>query len=309
MQKKHIWDGPIVDAHHHFWEPDVNNHPWLAKDTLIPFRYGDYTALKKRYLPDEYFADARGHNVVETVYVDTEWDPADPLGETVYIHEIAEKYGYPNAVVAQAWLHHDDAPETLARQAQYKLVRSVRHKPGGPQSPDEVGQGQRTLMCSDQWRRGFAALQPNGLHFDLQTPWWNLWEAGELAKDFPETTIILNHAALPSDRSPEGLEGWRKALIGIAHHSNIALKISGIGLKDRPWTLEDNRWIIREAVSIFGTERTMFASNFPVDGLCGSFDTIYSAFKEAVSDYAPEEQERLFCTNARRYYRTQDERT
>ena len=209
MQKKHIWDGPIVDAHHHFWEPEVNNHPWLAKDTLIPFRYGDYTSLKKQYLPKEYFADAAKHNVVETVYIDTEWDPNDPIGETVYIHKVAEKYGHPNAVVAQAWLHHDDAPETLADQAKYKLVRSVRHKPGGPLSPDDVRQGKRTLMSDDKWRRGYAALAPNGLHFDLQTPWWNLWEAEELAKDFPETSIIINHTALPSDRSPEGLEAWR----------------------------------------------------------------------------------------------------
>ena len=180
------WDGPVVDAHHHFWEPQVNHHPWLAPGAAIPFRYGSYESIKRRYLPEEYRRDAVGHDVVQTVYVETEWDPADPIGETRYASLLAERSGWPNAIVAQAWLHHDDAAEVLAEQASFPLVRSVRHKPGGPASPAEVG-GSRSLMSDPAWRRGFAALAPNGLHFDLQAPWWNLAEAEALAGDFPAT--------------------------------------------------------------------------------------------------------------------------
>ena len=53
-----LWDGPIVDAHHHFWDPAVNDHPWLGR-RRIPFRYGDYGALKRRYLLDEYSVTRR----------------------------------------------------------------------------------------------------------------------------------------------------------------------------------------------------------------------------------------------------------
>lgn len=94
-----------------------------------------------------------------------------------------------------------------------------------------------------------------------------------------------------------------------AEVSNAVVKVSGIGLKDIPWNIEDNRWIIREAVAIFGADRAMFASNFPVDSLCGSFDTIFSGFKQAVADRPYEEQQQLFCTNARRYYRTHSKET
>ena len=52
-----LWNGPIVDAHHHFWDPSINDHPWLAPEANIPFRYGDYSAIKRRYFPDDYFAD------------------------------------------------------------------------------------------------------------------------------------------------------------------------------------------------------------------------------------------------------------
>lgn len=96
------WTGPIIDAHQHFWEPLINPHPWLMPGVRITFRYGDYEAIKQRYLPEEYRADCAGHDVIQTMYVETEWDPNDPIGETTYVHSLAARYGWPNAVVAQA---------------------------------------------------------------------------------------------------------------------------------------------------------------------------------------------------------------
>jgi predicted TIM-barrel fold metal-dependent hydrolase len=297
-----LYNGPIVDAHHHFWDPHANYHPWLAQGAAIPFRYGDYSAIKRRYLPPEYFADAGAHDVVQTVYVETEWDPSDPIGETRFIEQIAARYGVPNAVVAQAWLDHPEATALLAEQASFASVRSVRHKPGGPTAPEQVGQ-QRTLMSDEQWRRSYATLQGLGLGFDLQTPWWNLPEAGRLARDFPHTTLILNHAGLPSDRSAEGLAGWHQAMARVAEQPNVVVKISGLGQRGRPWRFVDNAWIVGEIIAMFGTERAMFASNFPVDSLCGSFDDIYSGFKHMVRDLPRADQERLFHGNAQRIYR------
>jgi predicted TIM-barrel fold metal-dependent hydrolase len=303
MADASTWVGPIVDAHQHFWDPSVNNHPWLQPDAMIPFRYGDYSAIKRRYLPDDYRKDTGDHNVYESVYVETEWDPATPIEETKYASALASRYGLPNAIVAQAWLDRDDAADIIAGQAAFPLVRSVRHKPGGPASPDEVGRT-RTLMSNDAWRRGYAELERRGLHFDLQTPWWNLDEAQKLARDFPRTLVILNHAGLPSDRSAEGLAGWRAAMARFAGEPNVRVKISGLGQRGQPWRVEDNRGIVEEIVAMFGSERAMFASNFPVDSLCASFDTIYSGLKEIACRYSQADQERLFCATARSVYRT-----
>ena len=223
-----LWSGPIIDAHQHFWDPSINPHPWLAADADLAFRYGNYSAIKRRYLPDDYFADAGAHHVVQTVYIESEWDPQDPIGETRFIEQLARRYGAPNAIVAQAWLDHPDAVAVLAEQASYKCVRSVRHKPGGPTTRAQVGH-RRSLMSDEHWRRSYAALQGLGLHFDLQTPWWNLHEAERLARDFPGTTLILNHAGLPSDRSAEGLAGWRLAMARLAEWPNVQVKISGLG--------------------------------------------------------------------------------
>jgi predicted TIM-barrel fold metal-dependent hydrolase len=158
-------------------------------------------------------------------------------------------------------------------------------------------------MGDAAWRRGYALLERYGLSFDLQTPWWHLGEAAALARDFPATQIVLNHTGLPSDRSPEGLAGWRQAMAGLAACPNVAVKISGLGQPGRAWTVEANGRIVRDTIAIFGVERCMFASNFPVDGLCATFDTIFAGFKAIVAGLDPADQRRLFHDNAERIYR------
>ena len=120
---------PIVDAHHHVWDVSLRAHPWLTGAPLASFRYGDYAAIRRTYLPADYRRDTARFNVVKTVYVEAEWDQRDPIGETRWVHETAAREGLPHAMVAQAWLDRIDAAQVLAEQAAFPLVRSVRHKP------------------------------------------------------------------------------------------------------------------------------------------------------------------------------------
>ena len=124
-----------------------------------------------------------------------------------------------------------------------------------------------------------------------------------LARDFPHITLIVNHTGLPSDRSAAGLEAWREALTRVAQQPNTAVKISGIGTPGTPWSVQHNRRVVNDAIAIFGVERCMFASNFPVDRLCGDFATIMGGFMAIVSDFTDADQRRLFHDNAVRFYR------
>jgi predicted TIM-barrel fold metal-dependent hydrolase len=182
-------------------------------------------------------------------------------------------------------------------------VRGIRHKPRAAPSPAGVRAGARGSMGDPAWRRGFALLERYGLSFDLQTPWWHLAEAAALARDFPNTQIILNHTGLPADRTPAGLAGWRRAMRTLAAEPNVAVKISGLGQPGQPWTVAANGPIVRDTIAIFGIDRCMFASNFPVDRLCADFDTIFSGFKTIVADLSQAEQTSLFCANALKFYR------
>jgi predicted TIM-barrel fold metal-dependent hydrolase len=297
------YDGPIVDAHQHFWDPRHNLHPWLEPDVLKPFRYGDYSALKRPYLPGDYREDSKGFDVRHTVYVEAEWDPTEPVGETQYVSDLAGEHGLPSAIVAQAWLDRADVTDVLAAQAEFPLVRGVRHKPAGPASPRERATGRRTAMCDERWRAGYALLEDHALSFDLQTGWWNLADAYDLATAFPGIQVVVDHAALPSDRTRDGLRRWRDALEEVAAAPNVALKVSGIADPAHPWTVDRNATVVDQAIEVFGTDRVMFASNFPVDGLCATFAEIYDGFRTMTSGLAPASQHALFYGNAMRIYR------
>jgi predicted TIM-barrel fold metal-dependent hydrolase len=294
---------PIVDAHQHFWDLGRSYYPWLCDPKPVPFRYGDYTALKRNYLPPDYLRDAVGNNIVKTVHIEAAFDPTDPAAETRWLEEVAQQYGYPNACVGAASFVRNDIGEVLAAHAKYALTRGIRDFPTAATTPAEAKRGEPGSMDDPKWRLGFSLLESNGFSFDLQTPWWHLDAAADLARDFPNTQIILVHAALPADRSDEGLVAWRAALELAAAHPNVAIKVSGLGRPGEPWTLTANVPVIRDALNIFGHERAMFGSNFPVDGLTGSFQMIYAGFRAAVSNRPVEERRMLLHDNAVRIYR------
>jgi predicted TIM-barrel fold metal-dependent hydrolase len=290
---------PIVDAHVHFWDPTVHYYPWLVDEPLIPFRYGDYSRIRRRYLPEDYKRDAGSHQVVKTVYVEAEWDPNDPIGEMTYMASLRKETGWPNVAVGQAWLDRDDREAVLEHLAAFDFVRGVRQKPRSNRTP---GCSEPGGMTDARWIEGFAMLAGLGLRFDLQTPWWHLHEAAALADRFPNTQIILVHAGLPADRSTTGIEGWKSAMAIFARRENVAVKISGIGQQARRWTVADNRVIVETVVELFGTDRCMFASNFPVDSICADLDTIFSGFRAISASLSPSDQKKVFHDNAIRLY-------
>lgn len=291
---------PLVDAHQHFWDPTRHYYPWLCDEPPIPFRYGDYSAIRRPYLPQHYLADAQSLQIAKTVYVETEWDPANPLGEMRYVDELRRTTGYPTVAIAQAWLDRPDCATVLAAHARWPFVRGIRHKPrANPRAIDDAPGG----MTDAAWRAGYAHLAPNGLHFELQTPWWHLHEAAQLARDFPATQIVLNHTGLPADRSATGIAGWKAAMQAIAACPNVAVKISGIGQAGLPWTVDANRPIVLATIEMFGVSRCMFASNFPVDSVCADFQTILSGFDTIVSAFSEDDRRALFHDNAVRIYR------
>lgn len=293
---------PILDAHQHFWDLRTNNYPWL-RGPRIPFRYGDYGAICRDYLPPDYRADTARRRIACTVHMEAEIAPADAVAETLWLERLAAHEGLPCACVAQTRLDDPNAAQTLASQAARPLVRGIRHKPAAAAAPDAIEPGIPGAMDDPAWRRGYALLHAHSLSFDLQAPWWHAAQAAALAADFPHTTLVINHAFLPADRSAAGLAGWRAALALVARQPNVVLKVSGLGRGGHPWRAAENVPLIRDAISIMGWERCMFASNLPVDGLVATFDQIASAFEDAIADRPEPQRRALLHGNAARIYR------
>jgi predicted TIM-barrel fold metal-dependent hydrolase len=292
---------PIIDAHHHLWQLAGDHYP---KFTGPPkdFFLGDYSALHVDFMPDDYRRAASRHNVVATVHVEAEWRRDDQLGESAWVSAVADAHGLPDAMVGHAWFDDPRVEQILEGHARYPRMRGIRSKPALPGRPagDEEGRGS---MSDPAWRRGFALLARYGLSWDLRVPHPQLAEAAELVGAYPHIPVVLNHTGFAWDRSDEGLARWRRDMRTIAQHPQVHLKLSELGLKDRPWDYAENRRIILEAIEIFGVARCMFASNFPVAGLRIDFDALYTAYKNMVADFSPDEQMALFHDNAKRFYR------
>jgi len=113
---------------------------------------------------------------------------------------------------------------------------------------------------------------------------------------------VLNHTGFPWDRSEAGIAAWRDAMRAIAGCPNVHLKLSELGLKDAAWTVDSNRGVVRDAVEIFGVERCMWASNFPVAGLRVGYQAQIEGMLEILGDLSADETDRVFRRNAAAFY-------
>lgn len=297
-------DMPIVDAHHHLWDLSRGHYPWLQDDyNPQAFFLGDYRPLCRDFVPPDFRTVSQGCRVVATVHVEAERDRNEQVAETAWLHQMHAQHGMPNAVVAHVWLDRPETEERLREHLHYPLVRGIRSKPVTAASPDQSVRGQPGTLQDETWLRGLSLLPQLGLSWDLRVPCWHLAEAAEVAAQFPTLPIVLNHHGFAWDRSEEGLARWRQAMAVLARQPNVHVKLSEFGLRDQPWDWQANARIVRDTLAIFGWERCLFASNFPVAGLRVGYPELVSGLLRMLDHLSPLQQRAVMCDNALRFYR------
>lgn len=279
------------------------SYAWLKPDARN--RYGSVAPISRDYLPADYRADTAGQRLVADVHVEGHRDSNfHPVEETRWLAGLNASTGCPSVCVGNAALDREDIADLLAGHAAFPLIRGIRDWPKATHAPGGMAYGGNASMDEVRWRDGYALLERHGMSCDLIVQYAQLDEVARLARDFPRTSIIVNHMAYPpSDLEPAGMTAWRKALELIAPATNVAMKVSGMCLGGPPWRAANHATAVRDAVRILGIDRCMFGSNFPVDRLTGSFDTIVAGMQSAVADLAPAQQRKLFRDNAIRIYR------
>ena len=313
-------DRPIVDPHHHFF------------DTIEMFPSYDLEAL---------WADTSTHKVEQTVYIEcTEHyrsgvsEALAPVGETEWAAKIAAQAAAGpadrariGAIVGTANLCLGEAVrETLeAHLAASPLFRGIRDS-AIYDPAEEIHSADRAsdlnLYGEKDFRAGFAQLAPLGLSFDAYHYHTQTKHFAELARAFPETTIVLDHLGTPlgtgpyASRREEVFRDWKRDLTELAPCSNVFMKLGGMAM---PWSgfgfdegkkppTSDELVAAQEryyhhAIDVFGPDRCMFESNFPVDRLSISYAVLWNAFKKLASRYSESEKESLFRGTAMRVYR------
>ena len=294
----------MVDAHHHLWDLSRGHYPWLQEQyDPQAFFLGDYAALRRDFLPAHYRRVSAGCGVAATVHVEAERDRGEQVAETAWLHEQNALHGLPDVVVAHAWLDRPETEERLLQHLQYPRVRGIRSKPVTSASPGESVRGRPGTMQDERWLRGLALLQRHGLSWDLRVPAWHLAEAAGVAAAFPQLPIALNHHGFAWDRGEAGLRRWRAGMEALAAQPNVHVKLSEFGLRDAAWDEGANRAIVHDTLRIFGWQRCMFASNFPVAGLRISFPDLVQSMWRMLAHLPSGQQEAVMAGNARRFYR------
>ncbi len=312
---------PIVDPHHHLW--DRPNY---------------------RYLFPELLADVNsGHNIRATCYEQAREmyraggpEELKSLGETEFVSGVSAmsssgKYG-PTRCIAGiiGFVDLELGPRARGVIERHIAVsdgrlRGIRN--GSTWSDDPTlktftAGGPKGLLSNKSFREGFASLAPLGLAFDGWMFQTQLDDLADLARAFPQTTIVMNHVGGPlaigpyAGRREEAFTEWRDRIRAVASLPNTYVKLGGLGMKMPGFTFFENdvppssqdlatawRPYIETCIETFGPRRAMFESNFPVDkGTC-SYQVLWNAFKRLAAGYSADEKTALFSGSATQAYR------
>ena len=289
----------VVDPHIHLWDLSTGLYPGLEKPSTGFI--GDNAPIARSYLLNEFLAE--GCDVIEVVgAVHVEAFPTDPVAETRALQSVADNSPIPIGVVGNANLSAPDVAATLEAQLAFPALRGIRQVVNRHADP-LLNYVAVDFMDDPAWHLGFAQLRRLGLSFDLQLYPHQMSQAARLAAEHPDTRIVLNHAGMWADRTLAGWRQWRDGMRELAGRPNVMVKISGLGMLDRGWSIGSIRPLVLETLDAFGTARAMFASNFPVDKLFGDYVTLWRAFDAIVSDLSAAERHALFRGTAARAYR------
>jgi predicted TIM-barrel fold metal-dependent hydrolase len=296
----------IVDAHHHLW--DLNNadtkYSWLMVTEGEAF-FGDYAAIRKSYLLEDYIEDSKNQNIIKSVHVQAEHDDDKPVNETVWLQNLADTHSskLPSAIVAFADFSKNNVSEILDAHQEYKNTRGIRQILSYNEDEPKYSHATEDFMKNSTWVENFKYIRNRNLSFDIQIYKHQMEDAVNLANKYNDVLFILNHTGEPCYQSKEYIESWEQNMKKLAKCENVVAKISGLGMFDPNWTIDSTRIFVEKTIQIFGIERCMFASNFPVDKIFNSFDTYWNSFKEITKHYSENDKKLLFSSNAEKYYR------
>jgi len=290
----------VVDAHHHLWDLSVGQYPWLQGPPEDPTDPSGVGMLQRNYLVSDLLQDAARIPLIASVHVEAAYDPADPVAETKWLQEEAESTGFPQAIVANAFLERSDVDDQLTAHSAASNLRGVRQMLD--RDPYSGASGETQLLGDPAWRRGLALVAERNLVFDLQVLPSQLHLAARVAEEEPDLVFSLNHGGYHVPYSAEAERLWLGGIKAIAKCSNVVVKASGYETVDPTWSETGLDRYIETLLETFGPDRVLFGSNFPVDRRTISYWRLVVMTRSATRHLSADERDRFFYRNALRVY-------
>jgi predicted TIM-barrel fold metal-dependent hydrolase len=197
----------------------------------------------------------------------------------------------------------DDLGPALDRLARFPRLRGIRQQFHWHETPAYRFAPHPDLCRDPAVQRNVARLADYGLVFDLQVFAGQMAGACALADACPDTTLVLQHAGMLEDTSDEGRAAWRDAMAALAERPNVTAKLSGFGTFIHRVDPAHIAWLTEETVALFGADRCLWGSNFPIEKLWTDYATLLAAHRDAAAGLSAAQQSAIFNDTACRVYR------
>ena len=278
----HLYDMHHPELFYGHWQPGVP-HPFLGDQIR--------KLADRNYLVEDYIEETRNANVIKSIHVQAAFGTKDPVVETEWLQEAADRSGFPHGIVAHADLRDPNVEDILERHCQFRNMRGIRDFSYGD------------YLVEPDFHRGFSLLEKYDLVSSMNAQWQDMEKLRDLANKFSNINIVVDHTGFPEERSAEYIKKWRHGMEVASEAENIRCKISGLGMGDNDWTVDSIRPFVMHCVETFGIERCFFGSNWPVDWLFSTYDAVVDAYTEISSEFSHEEQMAMFSKNAEILYK------
>lgn len=250
---------------------------------MLPRIFGPYEPIRRDYPISEFLSDIAGTGLTKSVYVQANWAPAKAEDEVAWVQKTADETGWPHGIVGYADLLADDVRPALDRLMRYPLLRGIRMQLHWHENPQYRFAKHADAADDPIFRRNLAALADYGLSFDLQVFAPQMAGAARLAHDFPRTTFVLQHAGMLEDTSEAGRAAWREGMRLLAAEPNVVSKLSGLGTFIHRNDPAHIAWIVDETLALYGADRCLYGSNFPIEKLWTAYAPLIDAYKSAAA--------------------------
>jgi L-fuconolactonase len=276
-------DPAPLDAHLHVWDLTVNTYPWLGPQ---------HGALFTSFSPEQAQRELAATGVGSAILVQAE----DSVAETEYMLDIADRHDWVAGVVGWVPLEEPDAAAaTLERFGRHPRFCGVRQLVHDDPRPD--------VLDLPSVRASLRHLAAAGVPLDVPDAWpRHLEQAGRLAGDIPDLVIVVDHLAKPPRGLPE-LAEWRAQMAGVARHPTAVAKVSGLRRPGMPYSVEALRPVWEAALELFGPERLMFGSDWPMTVPEGGYRPTYEVLAALIGELSAAERRSVMGGTARRVYR------
>jgi L-fuconolactonase len=271
-----------IDSHQHFWKYNAPTHDWITDEMSV---------IQRDFLPSDLEPILKQNNIDGCVAVQADQSEA----ETDFLLELSKENSFVKGIVGWVDLLADDVYERLEHYAQFEKIKGFRHI--------VQGESDSEFMLRPKFKNGITELSANDFTYDILIYHFQLEQAINLVKLFPDQKFVIDHIAKPDIKSGEYTE-WQINIKKLALHQNVYCKVSGMVTEGewQGWKNSDFKIYLDTVVKAFGTDRLMYGSDWPVCLVAGQYEEQLNIVQAYFSSFSSLEKKKIMGGNAVKFY-------